>query len=159
MLTTKVAKDGYVPTSITDFGVTRICGLHRIIATVFIPNPDNLPEVNHIDGNKENNRVDNLEWCTKKQNMQHRSDVLGCMVGTDNPTNKLTEEQVLEIYALCRDTDLRYKDIAKRYGIVPSVVSEIANCVKWKNLNLTPLPKIVRGSRRSGNKGYRTIHN
>ncbi len=45
--------------------------LHRIIAKAFIPNPDNLPEVNHIDGNKANNAVSNLEWCTAKQNSQH----------------------------------------------------------------------------------------
>ena len=44
--------------------------LHRIVANLFLPNPNNLPEVNHIDGNKENNCVDNLEWCDRKHNMQ-----------------------------------------------------------------------------------------
>lgn len=44
---------------------------HRIVANLFIPNPDNLPEVNHIDGDKSNNSVDNLEWCTKAYNRQH----------------------------------------------------------------------------------------
>lgn len=144
---------GYVCTSIIDYGGDKIKGMHRIVATMFIPNPLNLPEVNHKDGNKENNRVDNLEWCTKKENMQHRSDVLGCMVGTDNPTNKLSDEQVLEIYNLCKTTDMRYKDIAEMYKIVPSQVSLIVGGYKWKYLNLEPLPRLVRGSRRNGRKG------
>lgn len=45
--------------------------VHRLIASCFIPNPQNLPEVNHIDGNKLNNQVENLEWVTTRQNQLH----------------------------------------------------------------------------------------
>jgi len=51
--------------------------IHRLVADAFIPNPDNLPEVNHIDGNGFNNVVSNLEWITHAENMIHASKVLG----------------------------------------------------------------------------------
>ena len=74
-LSTKPNKHGYISTSINmggEYGKVR--GMHRIVAVAFIPNPDNLPEVNHIDGDKTNNIVNNLEWTTRKDNMQHSSE-------------------------------------------------------------------------------------
>lgn len=50
--------------------------IHRLVATAFIPNNNNMPEVNHKDGNKHNNKVENLEWVTEKQNQQHSWEVL-----------------------------------------------------------------------------------
>jgi hypothetical protein len=147
-LKTKAGKDGYVHTSIIDYDGNDIRGLHRIVATIFISNTDNLPEVNHIDGVKTNNRVDNLEWCTKKYNQTHASYVLGKRLGEDCTRSFLTEEKVIEIYNLCKDGEMLYKDIAKLYSIFPQEVTDIAQCTYWKGLNLEPLPKLTRGSRR-----------
>ena len=60
----------YVMVQLTN-GKQKNCRVNRLVAQMFVPNPDNLPEVNHIDGNKENNHVSNLEWCTYQANMQH----------------------------------------------------------------------------------------
>jgi hypothetical protein len=68
-------------------GYRRIClskgnkrkqiGVHVLVARAFIPNPDNKPFVNHKDGNKRNNKVENLEWCSREENQKHSRDVLG----------------------------------------------------------------------------------
>lgn len=56
--------------------------VHRLVASAFIPNPEGLPEVNHLDGDKLNANFTNLEWCTRAQNQQHRFRVLGHKSGT-----------------------------------------------------------------------------
>ena len=64
---------GYVRVKMTLDGRkdNRLISVHRLVTTAFIPNPDNKPDVNHIDGIKSHNYVSNLEWCTKSENIRH----------------------------------------------------------------------------------------
>lgn len=65
---------GYPFVLLSVAGITENKMIHRLVAEAFIPNPDNLPEVNHKDGDKINNRVDNLEWCSRSHNLRHAVD-------------------------------------------------------------------------------------
>lgn len=67
----QACRAGYKRVQFTVDGKRHTTGVHRLVAIAFIPNPENKSDVNHIDGNKSNNHVSNLEWCTHKENMAH----------------------------------------------------------------------------------------
>lgn len=82
-------------------GVPKCFKVHRLVAQTYIDNPENKPYVNHIDGNKLNNCVSNLEWCTASENVQHAYDI-GLKIsappkGENSHAAKLTDEQVKQI--------------------------------------------------------------
>ena len=64
-------KDGYKKVTLSKKHKYKVCSVHRLVAQAFIPNPDNKPQVNHIDEDKTNNHVSNLEWVTCKENVNH----------------------------------------------------------------------------------------
>ena len=66
-----ITKFGYCRLTLYKGKLSKKYAVHRLVAEAFIPNPQNKPQVNHIDGNKQNNRVDNLEWVTQTENMIH----------------------------------------------------------------------------------------
>lgn len=67
----RINTKGYIKYALYQNKKPKNLSIHRLVAEAFIPNPDNLPQINHIDGNKQNNCVDNLEWCTNGENQQH----------------------------------------------------------------------------------------
>lgn len=71
VLKPSVDRFGYVRFSATKNKKQKTIRIHRLVAELFIPNPNNLPQVNHKDGNKLNNTVSNLEWCTDSENKLH----------------------------------------------------------------------------------------
>lgn len=93
--------------------------VHRLVAIAFIPNPRGLPEVNHIDGNKRNNIVANLEWCDRKANAMHAHD-LGLM--PSGPGSKTVDEATA--FAI-RRAQGRYRDIGAAFGVSAQTVCNI----------------------------------
>lgn len=77
---------GYKVVSLFKNGIAKQYYIHRLVAIHFISNPNNLPEVNHKDGDKSNNHVSNIEWCTHKTNIEHARDVLGSYYRNTNAT-------------------------------------------------------------------------
>lgn len=89
----KMAK-GYLYVDLWINGKHKKHRIHKLVAIAFIPNPENKNEINHIDGNKENNHISNLEWCTHKENIKHSMDNNLVLKGEIHPMfgTKRTEE-------------------------------------------------------------------
>lgn len=81
----QISSNGYVRVELSQSGNGKKYLLHRLLAQAFIPNPNGKPQVNHIDGNPRNNRLDNLEWVTRSENQLHAYR-LGLQVGYKKPT-------------------------------------------------------------------------
>ena len=64
---------GYLQVPLSNNGMKRMCQVHRLVAETFLDNPESLPEVNHINGNRLDNRLENLEWCNRRGNAAHAS--------------------------------------------------------------------------------------
>lgn len=110
--------------------------VHQIVAEAFVKKPDKKGlVVNHIDGNKHNNKPENLEWVTTKENNLHaiKNGLRWFYRGEDHPNAKLTEEQVKRIRKL-RHNKVRIKSIAKRFGIAWQTVMDITNRKIWKHV-------------------------
>ena len=109
---------------------------HRLVAKAYIPNPENKPYVNHKDGNKLNNHVDNLEWCTAKENSQHAyaTGLAKGASGADSPCAKLTTEDVLFIRNNYKPYSREYgtRGLGRMFGVHHSVISDIINNKKYK---------------------------
>jgi len=108
---------GYKFVPLTRDGETRLRTVHRVVAEAFIPNRHGKSEVNHIDGDKSNNSLSNLEWVTKEENMAHASDVLGVM----DFNQRFTETQVIAI----RSDKRSDSEVAREFGVSASTINAI----------------------------------
>lgn len=106
-----------------------------MVAKKFVPNPLNLPEVNHKDGDKDNNAASNLEWNTRLQNQQHAVYTLGKHhAGENHYKAKLTCDQVLEMRRLFSTGKYSKTEIGKMFGVQKDHAINIINNKCWKTL-------------------------
>jgi hypothetical protein len=124
-------KKGYLCVTLCEFYNKEYRRVHRLVAEAFLPNPKNKPEINHKDGNKENNRVDNLEWVTCSENMKHRRNKLGInLSGSKNGSAKLTEHEV----RIIKYSNLPFRKLSKIFNIHESHVYRIKQGFKWSHI-------------------------
>ena len=112
--------------------------VHRLVALNFIPNPSNKPQVNHIDGDKNNNNMENLEWCTQSENMKHAFKtglyVPNPLKGEDRYNSKMTYEKVILLREMYDSGEFLLKELAEEFNISITVTWNIAKRNTWKHI-------------------------
>ena len=111
--------------------------VHRIVAMAYIENPDNKPFINHKDGNKLNNSLDNLEWCSAKENTFH-AQFTGLMKVRTYPVfrrQKISNSEIANVHSL-RNEGLSVIKIAKKYNVTRGAIYAILNKIKQKEKNV-----------------------
>ena len=130
--------DGYLDVMLCKDGKMLKCKVHRLVATTFLENTDDKRTVNHIDGNKINNRVDNLEWATDSEQQKH-----ACVNGLKVPTKgeqhgraKLTKSKVREIRErrAINPKVWTLTMLAEEYGVSPQHISNIIHRKTWSHV-------------------------
>ncbi len=114
---------GYYYVSLKLNGEQKIVAVHRLVAQAFIPNPDNLPEVNHIDEDKKNNHFSNLEWCTHDYNIHY-----GNALKKSKATQQLTHPNKKKV--LCMETGEIFfstQEASRQTGINNTSISKVCN--------------------------------
>lgn len=129
ILKNHISKTGYYVIDLKNNSLRKTFKVHRLIAIMFISKVNGKDFVNHIDGNKLNNSIDNLEWCTISENNKH-AELTGLKndSGVNNSKSKLTKENVLFI----RQSSLKLKELSEMFGINQSGVSKIRKFKTYK---------------------------
>lgn len=129
-------RDGYPYITLSKNKIPKSLTVHRIVAKAFVPNTDNKPCVNHIDGDKENNIADNLEWVTYSENSKHayNAGLSNIIKGEKHVGAKLTRENVLDIRAVHNHGWFTQKEISEAYGVSQSKISHIVNRRSWRHI-------------------------
>jgi len=124
---------GYRVVGMKRDGVRKLVGLHRMVAIAFLPNPNNLPVVNHINAVRHDNRVENLEWCTSKENMLHAIKMgrMNYAKGERQRSAKLTEDKVRAMRKLYESGDYSTYDLSKVFDIDSRHCGRIVKYESW----------------------------
>ena len=135
-----VNKNGYsqVCVSLGSRKSKKVFKIHKAVAETFIPNPESKEEVNHIDTNKQNNCLYNLEWTTPKENMEHarNNNLLHPLCGIDNPWAKLTSEDVMFIRENYTPRDANYgaRALGRKFNVNKNSILNIVNGTSYVNV-------------------------
>lgn len=138
MLSPKINKYGYCGVTLNKLGNRKDFNIHRLIALSFIPNLENKPHVNHLDGNKANNNVSNLEWCTQSENIIHayarKLMTSEARRGERSNFALLTDDDVVMIRKIHTKGFCTIKQLAQVFGIADETVRTIIKRINWKHV-------------------------
>jgi len=125
-------EDMYVIAYLHKNGNNKSCGIHRLVAINFIPNSENKPEVNHKNGVKWDNRVDNLEWVTSPENIKHavENGLTNSPYGEDSGMAVLSNSQVIDIF----NSKQSVSYLSNKYNVHDTTVRYIKNGTNWSNI-------------------------
>lgn len=137
----QIDRNGYFRIGLCKKGKQKFYLIHRLVAETFISNPDNYSIVNHLDGVKTNNNINNLEWCTCKRNIQHAYDTglkegkSAEHKGSKNPHSRVNENDVKNIL-ICKNKGIKFKEVYKKYQnkITEKGLEQIWYRYNWKHL-------------------------
>ena len=133
-------KDGYLLVVLSKDSICKSFFIHRLVGFAFIPNPENKKEINHLNGIKDDNRVENLSWSTASENITHRNKnglVDFDKIRGDKQWNSiLTEDNVYLIKWLLKYTKLTQKEIGFMFGVSHVAISLIKRNINWKHVIL-----------------------
>lgn len=131
----KTSADGgnYLQVNLTVNGKYRMEKIHRLVCVAFIGERKPGMQINHKDGNKSNNRLDNLEYCTRLENMQHAARMGLLPRGETNPRTRLSQEQVDEIRSIYAAGGITQTALAKRYGVGTQHISRLVHLQRRTN--------------------------
>lgn len=131
-LSKRLSKSGYLFVQLYVHKKPKMVKIHRLVATTFIRNPENKPQVNHKDGDKKNNNYTNLEWSTGSENIQHSFDIGRIPVrGENHSESKLKEYQVLDILS----SELPSTILSVKYKCSSSLIRSLRQGRRWKHIN------------------------
>ncbi len=118
-------RNGYMQVRIKLNGETVPFSIHRLVAEIFVPNPDNKPQVNHCNGIKTDNRAENLEWCTASENKLHAvsTGLQHILQGEKCPWAKLTDAQAL--YIRNNPDEMTQAQLAKKFNVSRTTICNI----------------------------------
>ncbi len=108
--------------------------IHRLIAITFLDNPENKEQVNHIDGNKLNNNISNLEWVSNQENRDHAVKLRLQPVGEACYSAKLTEMDISIIRERYKKSEITQKELANIYQVSKGCISSIIRRKSWKHI-------------------------
>lgn len=127
--------NGYIRVIIMDKRVGRSCPIHRLVAEAFLIRPEGKTEVNHKNGKKEDNRLENLDWVTRSENIRHAHEngLMHPRRGEGCHLSKFKEWQVLEIRERFKNGE-KTSEMAKEYGVKHDTISYIVNRIFWTHI-------------------------